>query len=517
MVSYPGHNPGPPTLDSTTLLPIFHCSYLSLGRNAFINHVTYSFPSLNTTTFPQCSPAFHHLPLLCSLTSRKPRGYWSNIENIKQQLQTFQQLTPSQPSHVMPTARQLRQAGRRDLDNAILKMGGYPRVAQLLGWTRVSKRREAGYWSDFANLQKELKMFLHEHRHHVPHTSMPTQKLMRALRRSDIADAIGQHGGSAEVAKQLGLSQSTSKRRKYYWKDWARVEAEVRAFVQQRNSDAVYTADRMKRTTASSAGVRRMPSQRELRVAGRADLAEAIYDYHGGFREVAKKLGYVSNKKDDFFYDHFYNLAKEVYNFVNEAGQESVMPCTSVLKAARRTDLSAAIIKFGGMAKVSQRLGLQYRVRTRDAFKDWGVFSRSLRAFMKTHGSLNEVPSSRITLNYGRSDLHQAILHHGGARAVADRMGVKRNYWQDFSNVGLELLRFIDTHGTEGVMPTESDFLEVGRSSLNLAVAKFGHSQVAQRLGLSTTSQPLQNAFNALLNQPLFPSEDCEECDEQIE
>lgn len=417
----------------------------------------------------------------------------------------------------MPTSRQLRQAGRRDLDHAILKMGGYPKVAQLLGWTRVSTRREAGYWNNFANLRKEFTTFLHEHRHHIPHASMPTQKLIRALRRSDIAEAIRKHGGSAEVAKQLGLSQSTPKRRKHYWKNWARVEAEVRAFVQQRNSDLEYMAERKKHITASPSGFRRMPSQRELRAAGRADLAEAIYDYHGGFRAVAKKLGYVSNKKDDFFYDHFYNLAREVYKFANETGRESVMPCTSVLKAARRTDLLAAIIKFGGMAKVSQRLGLQYRVRAREAFKDWGMFSRSLQAFMKTHGRPDEVPSYRMTSNYGRSDLYQAILHHGGARAVADRMGVKRNYWQDFFNVGLELIRFIDTHGTAGVMPTESEFLEVGRTSLNLAVAKFGHSQVAQRLGLSTTSQPLQNAFNALLNQPVFPSEDCEELDEQVE
>lgn len=415
----------------------------------------------------------------------------------------------------MPTARQLRQAGRRDLDNAILKMGGYPKVAQQLGWTRVSKRHKTGYWSNFANLEKELRIFLHEHRQLVTYASMPTQKLLRAHRRSDIVEAIGQHGGSLEVAKRLGFSQSVPKRKKHYWKDWARVEAEVRAFVQKRDSNVGHLADDKERISASTSGVRRMPSQRELRAAGRADLAEAIYDYHGGFRETAKKLGYMPNRKDDFFYDHFYNLAKEIYFFSNDTGQENVMPCTSVLKAAGRTDLLAAIVKFGGMAEVSQRLGLQYRVRAKEAFKDWGMFSRNLRAFMKTHGTPDEIPSSRMTLNYGRSDLYQAILHHGGSRAVADRMGVKLSYWQDFFNVGLELLKFIDTHGTEGVMPTETEFLEVRRTSLNLAVSKFGHLQVARRLGLSSSSRPLQNAFDALLNQSVTLSEDEEDNDRE--
>lgn len=449
--------------------------------------------------------------------SRKPKGYWNDIKNIREELVGFQQGCNDASEGIMPTARELRVAGRRDLDNAILKVGGYRKVAEMLGLVRPSGKRVAGYWADFSNLETELKAFLKANSGDIPEGSMPTQKQLRDLKRSDIVEALEQHGGSAEVATKLGLGQRIAQKPKHYWKDWSKVEAEICSFVEKRDLDPGYVDRNKKRLTTSKLEVKRMPSQKELRLAGRSDIAEAISDFHGGFREAAKRLGFASNKKDDFFYDRFYNLAREVYSFVCEVGQESVMPSTALLKSEGRTDLAAAIFKHGGMAEVSKRLGLQYRVRAKEAFKDWGMFQRNLIAFMERHGTLGEIPSSRTLYNFGRTDLYQAILHHGGTREVADRMGLKRKFWQDFHNVGQELVDFIAIHGTEGVMPTESEFLEVGRSALNVAIAKFGYSQVAQRLGLTEPPQVTQIALDTLLEQSLGLWKYCEHCDDSID
>lgn len=445
---------------------------------------------------------------------RKPRGYWSDLENIRLELIAFHENESGASECIIPTSKELRIAGRRDLDNAISKMGGYHKVADVLGMKRSTGKRPAGYWKEFSNLETELHAFLNAHKDDVPVGSMPTQKILRKFKRSDIVEGIEQHGGTAKVAEKLGLAPRKATKSRHYWKDWAKVEDEVRSFVRERDSDPAYIEATKKRLTTSQYEVPRMPSQKELRIAGRADLAEAISDFHGGFREVAKRLGFASKKKDDFFYDSFFNLAREVYSFAAEAGQESVMPSTALLQSSGRSDLAAAIFKYNGMAEVAQRLGLQYCVRTRDAFKDWGVFRRNMTAFIERHGTPGELPSSRALNNFGRADLYQALLHHGGTREVADKMELKRNFWQDFSNVGKELLDFIAIHGTEGTMPTESEFLEVGRSSLNVAVSKFGYSQVARRLGLTEPLQSTQIALDTLLERSLSLWEYCESGDD---
>lgn len=430
---------------------------------------------------------------------RKPKGYWNDVENIRKEIINLQPNRVDQSLSALPAPSFLRSIGRRDIDTAISNMGGYHKVADMLGFTTSSSRKPQGYWNDIENLKAELSNFLSAQNVIISEAAMPTLKELRAANRSDIAKGISLHGGTAAVASKIGLKPTTAKKVRYYWKDWDKVEHEIRTFVAQRAKHLKKLA-REESIPVNKRQALRMPSQRELLTAGRGDLAEAISDYHGGFRSVANKLGLISGKKDDFFYNEFCNLARELYMFSREIGCDNVMPSSTVLKSEGRTDLLAAITKFGGMSSVSQRLGLQYRVRTSEVFKDWSIFRRSLLFFMEAQGNLKELPSSRKLINFGRSDLYQAILHHGGMRTVADRMGLKRNYWQDFHHVAIQVLQFIATHGTEGVMPTEQEFADVGRGALNVAVAKFGYSQVAKRLGLKEPPQATRLAFDTLLN-----------------
>lgn len=437
-------------------------------------------------------------PMVRKRRPRKPRGYWDDSANLFAEIAQFNKEAGVADAKRMPTSRELRAEGRRDIDNAVSKSGGYYAVAAKLGFVMTSSKRVPGFWAEFSTLEEGIKSYLESA--DIAEGLMPTLKELREARRSDIVEAIEKHGGVLNVAERLGLAPRSQKKARFYWRDWSRVETALQAFVAER---LVHDGSSTSEAVLPSAPVRRrkrpkMPSQNELREAGRSDLAEAIA-FHGGFRNVAKKMGYVS-KKDDFFYSMFYNLAKELYAFLEEIGEESVLPSTTVFKSEGRTDLSAAIVKYGGMSSVSQRLGLQYKVRTRESFKAWPLFCRNLMVFIDKHGTHNHIPSSRTLINHGRGDLYQAILHHGGSQEVAERLRFKRsNFWQEFHYVGAQLLSFIDTHGTEGVMPTDSEFLEVGRTSLNVAVSKFGFSQVAQRLGLRESSQSTNIAFDSTI------------------
>jgi hypothetical protein len=461
--------------------------------------------------------------------ARKPNGYWLDMSNLRSELETYAVLAHL-PLDEMPTAAALRAANRRDLDNAITKAGGYRAVARELGLSAKSdERKPHGYWKHFANIKAELHDFAAVHL--AGDTSnMPSLADLRAAQRMDIVHGIEQHGGFETVADRMGLEYVAGKKKKAgYWKDWNVVASELTVFVAARTQRQVPPAK-------SSANPAVMPSQGELVRAGRSDLSEAISDFHGGFAAAAAKMGYQPRHRD---WSLFCFLAREVYAFIREHNRDlPVMPTTAMLKARGRTDLMNAITKYGGMSTVAARLGLKYVVRPRNAFRDWNLFLRVLLAFSELHGFEGRLPSSRELQTHGRPDLYQAILWHGGPADVAMRARLRpTNFWQDFHYVGHLLLEFINTHGTPGMvclllpitshgrpgfvlflapwntsvfsltclilfcfnvtqstfcllilyvlkMPTENEFEQVGQRTLRIAVAQFGYTQVAMRLGL---------------------------------
>lgn len=426
---------------------------------------------------------------------RKPPGYWANLDNIRSEIVRFNEQTNASNPHHMPTKNQLRTHGRRDLDNAISKSGGYSALAAKLSLQRQTNRKPPGFWASFPNLDAELRSFLaSDDAAAIEPGLMPTLKELRDSRRSDIAEGIEQHGGVRAVTNRMRLRARSSTRPRGHWDDWAQVEVELLAFMrtQARSGEGATLA---------------MPTQRELRNAGRADLADALA-LHGGLRAAAARLGVQPRKRRDFYYASFANVARELYTLA-DAG---AMPTTATLRAARRTNLLTVVRRFGGLALVARRLGLQYQVRTRESFRDWQTFRRQLLSFVDIHGEQGAMPSSRKLANFGRDDLYMAILHHGGMRAVADRLTLRIGYLQEFAAVAVQVLDFIEVHGTPGVMPTERDLLDLGRGALNVAISKFGYSQVAQRLGLKEPAQSSQVALEAFLSSAISVDDEEDEC-----
>lgn len=420
--------------------------------------------------------------------TRKPARYWTNLDNIRAEIIAFNKTADASNLNRMPTKCQLSEAGRRDLDNAITKNGGYIALSTKLGLLR-GQRKPPGYWAAFPNLETELRQFLASNVA-IPNGGMPTLKELRNANRSDIAEGVAQHGGVRIVAQRLGLQPRSRAKLRGYWDDGDTVDTALRAFIAEHGNNG-------------------MPTQRELRDAGRADLADALVR-HGGLRAAAGRLGVASRKRRDFYYALFANVAYELYSFAGTGA----MPTTAALRQAGRTDLLSAVRRFGGSAAVARRLGLVHRARTRDSLTEWALFRRQLLAFVDRHGTAGMMPSSRKLSNFARDDLYVAALHHGGMRVVADRLSLRVEYLQEFADVAVQVLEFVHSHGSLGIMPTERDLLELGRDALNVSVGKFGYSQMAQRLGLKEPAQSSQVAFDAfLMGRTHTPDEQCSDDD----
>ncbi len=436
-------------------------------------------------------PANSIVPACTLNRPRRPRDYWSKDKNLHSEIVNFNlslaRKLPGIYHNQMPTKSQLRTYGRRDLENAISKYGGFHVVARRLALIRQpTSRRPKNYWSDFSNLKKELTAFLATS--DIALGLMPTSNELRKAGRSDIVEGIEYHGGFRAVADALSLASRSNRKPAGYWDEWSTVERELVSFMR-------------KRQPASDA----LPTQAELRAAHRSDLATAI-SKHGGLEAAAKILRIAPNKGSSSPAP-FYEVALEIYK-LSMSSCNGRMPTSIELRSAKRGNhLNKDVSRFGGLAVVARRLGLPYRVTTRETFKDWLTFRRHLLQFIERHGKSGHMPCTRTFSNFGREDLVQGILHHGGERKVASKLNLTRGYLQSFASVGQAILEYIEKHGEPGMMPSERDLLDLNLTSLNVAVSKHGYYSVATRLSLKEPAQSANTAINTFMRKTLDDDE----------
>ncbi len=333
------------------------------------------------------------------------------------------------------------------------------------------KRKPDGYWNDFANIERELGAFIAEH---GIVGIMPTQHQLTIKRRQDLTHAISKHGGIAAVAKRLGLKQSVTTKSRGYWKDFANLKKDLLAFIAEQGTQGV------------------MPTLDDLKTARRMGLVGAVTK-HGGFISVAKELNLKPTRKADRYWDDLANLKKELFAFIDEYGIKGVMPTYNDMASRKRTDLTFAINKHGGMEIVARAFDLDGVRRSPGYWEDFSNVRKELLEFIVKHGEDGAMPTHNDLVSSGRSALSSAINKHGGIPVVAKRLGLERpnaqkpgGYWDDFANLEKELRTFISVHVTDGVFPTYSELAKYGRTDLAYAVNKHGgFALVAEKLGLA--------------------------------
>ena len=478
---------------------------------------------------------------------RKRRGYWEDFANVTSELQNF--IAEHGISGVMPTQRELVQAGLHSIAIAIDNNGGFPAVAKQLGLQLSYTKKADAYWDDFANVEHELLAFIKEH---GISRKMPTRAELRTAERGDLDSALNKHGGLTAVANRLGLQITIQPMG--YWDDFANVEAALHTYTEKNRTPGIMpTISELQRAKQSSLAIaitkkyggvaivakrlglelsytakpsgywdnfscvelslrefneKRgmpgiMPTSSELQKAGRSDLSTAITN-HGGFPAIAERLGltYTYIAKPDRYWDNFANVQQEVFDFIRTQGTPGTMPTSSELQKAKKSSLSAAISgKHGGFPVVAERLGLTVTKKPNGYWDDFVNLKQELLTFIQEHGIQGVMPTNQEFQAAKRSDLPFAIAKHGGITTVRQRLELRLpakrpGPWDDFSRVKQELHTFIDAQGIAGIMPTREQLKQAGRSDLIAAIDTHGGSfAIAQRLTLQLTSGSKPNGY----------------------
>lgn len=202
-----------------------------------------------------------------------------------------------------------------------------------------SQRKPVGYWTDFEKLKSDI-LTLNAQLGQIG--IMPKAAQLRQLGRYDLAMAISKyHGGYRSVASRLGLTYTGQ--RFGYWHDFANVESELQAFIEQQGTPGV------------------MPSRQQLEQAGEKPLAAAI-GLHGGVLAVARRLGLKLpyGRKPRGYWKNPDNLKSELVAVAVQLCTPGVMPTREQLVQIQRAELIGAIATNGGWPSVARRFGLAY-------------------------------------------------------------------------------------------------------------------------------------------------------------
>ena len=152
------------------------------------------------------------------------------------------------------------------------------------------------------------------------------------------------HGGMEVVAGRLGLEMARDQAPDQHWKDIEVVKREVLLLIEQHGTPGT------------------MPTQAQLYVSGRADIAKGIQKYHSGIKAVTAALGLrpgsnPSSVKPPAYWRKWENVLAEMPAVSKACGVVEQMPTVDQLKANGYTTLVNTISKhYGGMHKFAKRL-----------------------------------------------------------------------------------------------------------------------------------------------------------------
>lgn len=333
------------------------------------------------------------------------------------------------------------------------------------------------------HLKKELDIFVSSKRSWSQRTAiaaapkMPTQKALEEAGRHDLVRMIVSVGGFLDVAQTLGFR--AARRPAGYWDDEVALDRELSLFVAANwikfdITNQEYDIQESLQTVGDS---------------GDLPLPTPTQQYYW-YNQVTHRVRWSEPVLPEAV-----PLDDDGSVLFTDTYEDRAMPSRNALLAAGRYDLHSAIVNGGGYAVVAEELERWPAWPLTKHLQDFKSFATEVKEFCLEHSLPHrKLPSASEFQCFGRPDLHQATLRHGGYTKVAHRLRWKTHRrpagaWKDLNNAAAAVRRFAEQVATENglqelKMPTHEELRAAGRHDLRHLLQKHGSAVVAEAAGL---------------------------------
>ncbi|GMH45637.1 hypothetical protein BSKO_13594 [Bryopsis sp. KO-2023] len=233
----------------------------------------------------------------------------------------------------------------------------------------------------------------------------------------------------------------------------------------------------------------RIPMHKELQATSAWSLSNAITK-HGGPTVFAERLSLPPARlrtKKYGYWSNMENVKKELHKWMEKHGKEGQMPKYGELCETGDKNLARVISKHGGSQEFIESMGLEIQKGGKGCWAN-GRLQSEMHKYCETNEN-GEVylPTRETLLSRNRADLYGAMQSFGGARKLAEAMGVsiRKNGYRPFHEVALDIRSVMScTLGTLVRLPTKVELEEVGRGDLLREIKYYGgFKKFANRAG----------------------------------
>jgi len=284
------------------------------------------------------------------MVDKKPMGYWPNRENCLAEARAAIQ---KEGWNELPTQRTLLACGYSSLSSSIGKYhDGFRAFRKLLG--QETSVKPPGYWPNRENCLAEARAAIQKESWDV----LPGQNTLKKRGYSSLGFAISKYHGGMNTFRKL-LGEENPRQQMGAWKDLEFALAQAYQVMEDQEIDI-------------------LPSSDGLEKLGHSSLAQAIFKYHGGFREFRKLLSQEEvRKKSGIWKDLEYTLEEARKIMIEHEFSE--LPSDKALRLLKYHGLSNAINTYHGGFPAFRKLLAERGVGTSEKEQLEGI----LRAYVE--------------------------------------------------------------------------------------------------------------------------------------
>ena len=334
--------------------------------------------------------------------NRKPHGFWKDWRNVREKL-----IEIVNELGYFPSQRELAERRYTGMLDAIGDyFGGLSAVRKKLGYK--SDVVESGKWKDkeFAIKQARKVIKLHNR------NRLPSQRELINMGYSSLAVSISKyHSGFNKFRDLLG---EESLRHAYgIWRNKEFVIEEAKKLIEKH-------------------GFNSLPDNKKLREMGYASLANAISNYHGGYRAFRGILGEEQKRREEGLLKNRKYVIEQLRSIMKERKCDTI-PSSHQLRKWGYLTLDQAVYKYhSGFRELRRSLGETQRKEKDGSWKDLNFTIEKAKEFLDTHPEYKTLPGSWTLHKLGYNGLIRAIIrYHGGfdifRQALNERLGISSN------------------------------------------------------------------------------------------